>query len=84
MVFQFQINEWIALILSIGIVLSAELFNSVLERILDSIKPRISILVGAMKDLMSAAVLVSAITAFLVGIILFVPRFIHIFASLFL
>ncbi len=83
MLLQFSSYEWIALLLAIGMVLAAELFNSVFERLLDSMKPRVSVLVGAMKDLMSAAVLVSATTAFCIGLLLFLPRFIHIFASLF-
>lgn len=81
--FQLEIHEWIALLFAFGMVLTAELFNSVLERLLDSMKPRVSLLVGTMKDLMSAAVLVTAITAFCIGLLLFLPRFIHIFTFLF-
>ncbi|MBI4273008.1 diacylglycerol kinase family protein [Candidatus Uhrbacteria bacterium] len=83
MLFRLSANEWIALAFAIGIVLFAELFNSVLERLLDSMKPRVSLLVGAMKDLMSAAVFITALMALCIGLLLFLPRFIHIFTSLF-
>ena len=81
--FRLTLNEWIALAFAIGIVLFAELFNSVLERLLDSMKPRVSLLVGAMKDLMSAAVFITALMALCIGLLLFLPRFIHIFTFLF-
>lgn len=75
--------EWALLLLTIGTVLTAEIANSVIERIIDSIKPRVSPLVQAIKDLMGAGVLVLACVSLVIGLLLFMPRFIHILYSLF-
>ncbi|MBI4250429.1 diacylglycerol kinase family protein [Candidatus Uhrbacteria bacterium] len=74
--FAFQITsvEWAVLSLTIGAVLTAEIFNSVLERIIDGMKPRVSPLVRHMKDLSSAAVLILAFCSLAIGSILFLPR----------
>lgn len=82
-VFQLQQLEWIALFLGMSMVLAAEIINSAFERILDSMKPRISVYIGSIKDLMSAAVLITATMALGVGVLLFLPRIIDIVISLF-
>ncbi|MBI2483703.1 diacylglycerol kinase [Candidatus Uhrbacteria bacterium] len=66
--------EWAIVLLTIGAVLTAEIFNSVLERVIDAMKPRVSPVVRYMKDLSSAAVLVLALCALLIGLMLFIPR----------
>ncbi len=79
----FSSIEWAVLLLTIGTVLTAEIANSVIERIIDSIKPRVSPLVQAIKDLMGAGVLLLACASVVIGLLLFVPRCIHILYSLF-
>jgi diacylglycerol kinase (ATP) len=67
--------EIIALILSIGFVWVAEIFNTAIEKIMDFIteerKPQIKLI----KDLSAAGVLVAAIVALLVGCFVFIPKF---------
>ena len=67
--------EIIALILSIGFVWVAEIFNTAIEKIMDFIteerKPEIKVI----KDLAAAGVLVAAIVALLVGCWVFIPKF---------
>lgn len=72
----FRINqiEWAVLLLTIGAVLTAEIFNSVLERVIDAMKPRVSPLVRQMKDLSSAAVLILSLCALAIGFALFFLR----------
>jgi diacylglycerol kinase len=60
-----------ALILAIGLVLSAELANTAVEAALDAAVPREHPLVGLAKDTAAAAVLVASAAALAVGIVVF-------------
>lgn len=73
----FRVKNWeaIVLILMIMIVLIFELINTVLERIVDIIKPRIHPYARLVKDVMAAVVLISAVVAVAVGVIIFYPYF---------
>ena len=71
--FPFETWERIVFILLIAMVLILEAINSVFERLVDVLKSRIHPSVRDMKDIMAAAVLVSAVVAVIVGAILFVP-----------
>jgi len=75
LIFLLQVKSWetIVLILMIMWVLVLELINTVLERVVDILKPRIHPYAHLIKDLMAAAVLISAIVAVVVGILIFAP-----------
>lgn len=64
-------NEFILIILLIGAVLTLEMINSVLERIVDSFKPRIHPIVKDIKDIMAGVVFLVSLIAVLVGIEIF-------------
>lgn len=66
-------TEWIAVMLCIGSVISAELFNSALERLVDLVSPEQHPIAGQVKDIAAGAVLMCAVTAAIVGLIVFVP-----------
>lgn len=68
-----RVWEYILLILLCSSVLILELFNSVIERIADGLKPRLQPIVRDIKDLMAGAVLLTATTAAIVGVIIFLP-----------
>ena len=72
----FGINntEWCLVIFAIGIVLSAEAFNTALEYLTDLVSPDYNELAGKTKDVAAAAVLLTAIAAALVGVIIFLPK----------
>ena len=74
--FLFRISpmEWIAVVIVIGMVLSAEILNSSLERTADFVKAERDDRKRDIKDLGAAAVLVCAIAAAVVGIIIFLPK----------
>jgi undecaprenol kinase len=76
-IFVFKIKNWeaIVLILMIMWVLIAELANTVLERVVDILKPRIHPYARLIKDLMASIVLISSTVAIIVGIIIFYPYF---------
>ena len=66
--------EWGLLIVSIGLVLGAEAFNSALEQIIDLVSPNIQEKAGVAKDLAAGGVLLSAICAAIIGMLVFIPR----------
>ncbi len=61
------------LVLTCGFVLALELVNTMIEHISDVLKPRLDHYVRQIKDLSSAAVLVAAVTAIIIGICLLLP-----------
>lgn len=67
-------TEWPWIILCIGMVLIAELFNTALEILCDIISPEYNKMIGHVKDMCAAAVLVTAITAVVIGAIIFLPK----------
>ncbi|HAA11405.1 MAG TPA: diacylglycerol kinase [Cytophagales bacterium] len=64
---------WVAQTLAVGLVWSAELFNTVWEKFLDFTHPEHSAKIGELKDIAAGAVLVAAIAAFAVGLIIYSP-----------
>ena len=76
LIFAFPLERWerSILILCIGAVLVLELLNSIIERFVDIVKPRVHEYARIVKDLSAAAVLVMAITAVILAIIIFWPH----------
>ncbi len=72
--FQVKTHEWIVLVLLVGSVLTLELINSIIERIVDSFKPRIHPVVKDIKDMMAGAVLIVSVIAAIVGMTIFYPH----------
>lgn len=79
-VFDLSVLERIALVLCIVWVLTLELVNTAVERIMDVLQPRIHPYARIIKDVMAAAVLVSAGGALLVGLVIFFPRIFDLFS----
>ncbi|MEI7425811.1 MAG: diacylglycerol kinase family protein [Candidatus Moraniibacteriota bacterium] len=71
--FQVTRTETVALVLVIAGVLIMELLNTVVERVVDILKPRVHPYARLIKDLMAAVVLISAIFAVIIGLIIFLP-----------
>lgn len=66
-----QIWEAVILIIVIILVLVLELINSIFERLVDVLKPRIHPYVQTIKDIMAATVLISSVGAVIIGILIF-------------
>ncbi len=62
--------------LTIGLVLALEAINTALEAVCDVASPDYHPLIGVAKDVSAAAVLLAALSAVLVALALFAPRFI--------
>ena len=68
--------EWSLVILASGLVLSAEAFNTAIEVHMNLTSPEFHPFAKDTKDIAAGAVLISAITAFIIGLIVFIPHFI--------
>lgn len=81
LIFVFKVKNWEAVILMLIImwVLITELTNTVVERVVDILKPRIHPYARLVKDIMAAVVLISAIMAAIIGVIIFYPYFKSLF-----
>ena len=76
---KFGMMEWALITFSMGFVLSAEIFNSSVEYLTDLYSPQHSYEAGRIKDISAAGVLISSLTAVIVGILLFLPKIISHF-----
>ncbi|NVN96189.1 MAG: diacylglycerol kinase family protein [Bacteroidetes bacterium] len=72
-----NIFEWVAVIFSIGFVLSMEIFNSAIETLVDLTSPNYNEKAGKIKDMAAGAVLISAITTAIIGAIIFIPKILN-------
>lgn len=66
--------EWMIVFLVIGFVLVAETTNTAIEKLIDYVKPDIHPAAGVIKDMAAGAVLLAAITASVIGCLLFIPK----------
>lgn len=72
--FKISIFEWAVLFIVIGFVFALETINSSIEKLSDFVSPVKHDQIKAVKDLAAAGVLISAITAFIVGLLIFIPK----------
>lgn len=76
--FHISALEWIAVLLCIALVFSLELINSSIENLADASIPEKNTFIKNSKDMAAAAVFVSAMVSLIIGIIIFLPRIIHL------
>ncbi len=77
-----SVTEMMLIIISIALVWIAEMCNTAIEKIMDHLSPETHPSVKVIKDLAAGAVLVAAFSAFVLGLIIFVPRLAFIFSRL--
>ncbi len=68
--------EWMFQILAIGLVLTAESLNTAIEAICDYIQPNFDKKIGFIKDIAAGAVTFAALTAVVIGAIIYLPKLI--------
>lgn len=73
--FYFEISktEWMFQTFAVGLVLSIEGINTATEKIADFIHPEFHEKIGFIKDIAAGAVLFAAITALIIGAIIYIP-----------
>lgn len=74
--FQFNITESLFLIVAIIFVLTAEIINTAVEDLCDRVESGHDKVIGKVKDIMAAYVLVTVIGAIVVGLLVFYNHFI--------
>lgn len=72
-------TEWVLLILAMGMVISAEIMNTAVEKLTDLVTKEYHPLAGKAKDLAAGAVLVAAIAAAVIGLLVLGPYFLKEF-----
>jgi diacylglycerol kinase len=75
--FKLSTFEWCFVIISIAMVLMAELLNTAIEYLTDFVSPEHNNLAGKVKDIASAAVFISALCSAVIGLIIFIPKIFH-------
>ena len=73
LLFKISPLEWGILLLAIGMVWTAEIFNTALEALVDLVSPTTHPLAKIAKDTSAAAVLFSAIISVLIGLVILLP-----------
>ncbi len=71
-------EEWLAILILIGLVISVELTNTAIEELVDSFTGENHPSAKKAKDVAAGAVLIASITALVVGIVIFLPYFIRL------
>lgn len=79
----FKLNkvEWCFIIIAIASVISAELFNTAIETVVDMVSPERNPKAKLTKDIAAGAVLVVAIGAAIIGFIIFGPQIMNVFSK---
>ncbi len=76
--FRLSLTEWAITVLVIGGVWITEALNTAIERICDHVTPQQHPDIAHIKDIAAGAVLLSAITAVIVGLCIFIPHIVSL------
>jgi diacylglycerol kinase len=74
--FYFKISsiEWVMLVFAIGLVIISEVFNTAIEIDIDLTSPEYHPYARDTKDVAAAAVVLSVLVSFIIGLIIFLPK----------
>ena len=72
--FQISSIEWMIIVILIGLVWAAEAFNTSIEKLADLVSPDYHPVIKVVKDTAAAGVLILAISAVIVGGVIFIPK----------
>ena len=67
-------GEWMALVIATAMVWMTEIFNTVIEKVMDFLSTERHPQIKLIKDMAAAAVLIAATAAVIVGLLIFVPK----------
>jgi diacylglycerol kinase (ATP) len=71
--------EWILIVFTIGFVMVSEAFNTAIEIDMDLTSPNYHPYARDTKDVAAGAVLISAITSIIIGLIIFLPKILALY-----
>ncbi len=69
--------EWFVVLILIGGILALELVNTAVERVVDLVTSEHHPLAKQAKDLVAGAVLIYAIVSAIIGILIFIPKWVN-------
>ena len=69
-------TEWMFQVLAIGLILVAESLNTGIEKLADFVHPDYHKQIGRIKDISAGAAFFAAIFAVIIGLIIYIPKFI--------
>jgi diacylglycerol kinase len=72
--FQISPVEWLLIVIQIALVWSAEAFNTAIEKLADLVSADYHPVIKIVKDTAAAGVLILAISAVIVGAVIFIPK----------
>ena len=72
--YQISKIEWMFQIFAIGLIISIEALNTAVEEIADFIHPEFHNKIGLIKDIAAGAVFIAAITATIIGGLIYIPK----------
>lgn len=72
--FKISAMEWVLIVIQIALVWAAEAFNTSIEKLADLVSPDYHPVIKIVKDTAAAGVLMLAISAVIVGGIIFIPK----------
>ena len=71
-------GEWLAILFCIAFVISMEMMNTAIEKLCNMVHRDVHPAVKAIKDIAAGAVMIAAVSAFIAGIIIFLPRIMNL------
>ena len=77
--FQISSTEWCLIVIQIALVWAGEAFNTAIEKLADLVSAEYHPVIKVVKDTAAAGVLLMAISAVIVGSIIFIPKLILLF-----
>lgn len=69
-------TEWMIQLISIGMVMGIEGLNTAVEKLSDFVQPEKDPKIGFIKDISAGAVMIVSILASIVGLLIYVPKFV--------
>ena len=69
-------TEWLFQTMAIGLVLTAESLNTAIENVADFVHPEYHKKIGIIKDVAAGAAFFAALFAIIIGLIIYIPKFI--------
>ncbi|WP_138477544.1 diacylglycerol kinase family protein [Dyadobacter bucti] len=77
--FKISATEWALIVMQVALVWAAEAFNTSIEKLADLVSPDYHPVIKIVKDTAAAGVLILAISAVIVGSIVFIPKVLLLF-----
>ncbi|OBX23410.1 MULTISPECIES: diacylglycerol kinase family protein [Bizionia] len=72
--FKISTTEWLIQIGAIGLIMALEGINTAIEEIADFMHPEYHKKIGLIKDIAAGAVFIFAVTAIIIGCIIYIPK----------